>query len=386
MTQVSETDAIVAGAGVWGCTVARTLADAGLRVLVLERRSAPGGNCRCRRDPESGAEVHVYGSHIFHTSDPKTWAFVNRFTAFNGYQHKVLARHAGRTYFMPLGLALVNAFFGKELAPAEVPAFIAAETASAGLPGTPRNFEEQAISFVGRRIYEAFIKNYTAKQWGRDPKELDASIIRRLPVRASYDVNYFSDVLQGIPRWGYNALFDEMLSHPNIDLRTGVDFLKERPKLPAGKHVFYSGPVDELLGWRFGPLPWRTLRFELENAPVADWQGTSVVNYVDADVPYTRIHEFKHFHPEDAETMARPCTTICREYPATWKPGDEPYYPVNDAASAALLGEYRAAAAREFPDVTVGGRLGGYRYLDMDKSMTDAIATAEAFLKKLRNA
>ena len=385
MTPVFGYDAVVAGAGIWGCTVARVLADAGLAVLVLERRSAPGGNCRCEKDEASGAEVHVYGSHIFHTSDSKTWSFVNRFTAFNGYQHKVLARHAGKTYFLPLGLALLNSFYGLELKPGEVADFIAAEVAKSGIPGTPRNFEEQAVSFVGRPVYEAFIKNYTAKQWGCDPKELDASIIRRLPVRASYDVNYFADLLQGIPRWGYNALFAEMLHRTGITLRCGTDYLAERKHIPSGVPVFYSGPVDELLGFRFGPLPWRTLRFERETLPVADFQGTSVVNYTDADVPYTRIHEFKHFHPEDAETMRRPFTAVCREYPAAWKPGDEPYYPVSNPQSDALLARYREEAAREFPGMTVGGRLGEYKYYDMDKSVARALETAETFLKK-RNA
>ena len=385
MTPVFGYDAVVAGAGIWGCTVARVLADAGLAVLVLERRAAPGGNCRCEKDEASGAEVHVYGSHIFHTSDSKTWSFVNRFTAFNGYQHKVLARHAGKTYFLPLGLALLNSFYGLELKPGEVADFIAGEVAKSGIPGTPRNFEEQAVSFVGRPVYEAFIKNYTAKQWGCDPKELDASIIRRLPVRASYDVNYFADLLQGIPRWGYNALFAEMLHRTGITLRCGTDYLAERKHIPSGVPVFYSGPVDELLGFRFGPLPWRTLRFERETLPVADFQGTSVVNYTDADVPYTRIHEFKHFHPEDAETMRRPFTAVCREYPAAWKPGDEPYYPVSNPQSDALLARYREEAAREFPGMTVGGRLGEYKYYDMDKSVARALETAETFLKK-RNA
>ena len=376
MTPVFGYDAVVAGAGIWGCTVARVLADAGLAVLVLERRSAPGGNCRCEKDEASGAEVHVYGSHIFHTSDSKTWSFVNRFTAFNGYQHKVLARHAGKTYFLPLGLALLNSFYGLELKPGEVADFIAGEVAKSGIPGTPRNFEEQAVSFVGRPVYEAFIKNYTAKQWGCDPKELDASIIRRLPVRASYDVNYFADLLQGIPRWGYNALFAEMLHRTGITLRCGTDYLAERKHIPSGVPVFYSGPVDELLGFRFGPLPWRTLRFERETLPVADFQGTSVVNYTDADVAFTRIHEFKHYHPEDASVMAAPSTIICREYPQAWKPGDEPYYPVDTPESRERLALYRAEAAK-VPNLVVGGRLGEYKYYDIDRSIDRALEAAQ---------
>ena len=366
----------------WGCTVARVLADAGKRVLVLERRKAPGGNCRCETDSETGIEAHLYGAHIFHTHLPEVWSFVRRFTEFNGYQHKVLARHAGRTYFMPLGLTLVNAFYGKNLLPSELPGFIAKEAASANLSDVPRNFEEQAIAFVGRPLYEAFIREYTRKQWGCDPKELDASIIRRLPVRASYDVNYYTDTLQGIPLHGYNALFTAMLDHPLIELQCGVDYLQEKKCLPHDLPVFYSGPIDEFFGYKFGPLPWRTLRFEREMKPVADWQGTSVMNYVDADVPFTRIHEFKHFHPEDKERMACPKTIICREYSAPWHPGDEPYYPVNSPASAQLLSRYQTEA-RKIPSLVIGGRLGECKYYDMDQAIGRALQVAKESLQTM---
>lgn len=378
--EVSGYDAIVAGAGLWGCTLARVLADAGKRVLVLERRDAPGGNCRCETDPVTGIEVHLHGAHVFHTRLPGVWSFVRRFTEFNGYQHKVLARHAGRTYFLPLGLALVNAFYGKDLLPSELPGFVAREAAAAGAPAEPRNFEEQAIALVGRPLYEAFIRGYTRKQWGCDPKELDASVIRRLPVRASYDVNYYEDHLQGIPLHGYNAVFSAMLDHPLVELRCGVDYLRERGRLPHGAPVFYSGPIDEYFGYRFGPLPWRTLRFEREEKPVPDWQGTSVVNYVDADVPFTRVHEFKHFHPEDKERMARPVTIVCREYASAWRPGDEPYYPVDSAASSRLLARYRSEAAK-IPDLVIGGRLGEYKYYDMDRTIGRALEAARGFLR-----
>lgn len=367
-------DAIVAGAGIWGCTVARVLAEAGRRVLVLEERSAPGGNCRT--ETVDGIEIHTYGAHIFHTHLPEVWKFVNRFVTFNGYQHKVLARHAGRTYFLPLGLTLVNSFYGKNLAPAELPAFIAAEAGHALKSGhAPANFEEQAIAFIGRPLYDAFIKNYTAKQWGTDPRNLDASIIRRLPVRASYDVNYYTDSWQGIPAQGYNSLFAALLDHPSIELRTGVDYLKERAVLPRDVQTFYSGPIDRLFDYKFGALPWRSLRFERETLPLADFQGTSVMNYVDADVPFTRIHEFKHFHPELKDVMAMPKTIICHEYPADWKRGDEPYYPVMNAASAALLARYQAEAAK-LPNLVIGGRLGEYKYYDMDQSIARALAAA----------
>ena len=375
---MGQIDAIVAGAGIWGSTVARVLAEAGLKVLVLEKRSAPGGNVRCETDPKTGIEVHAYGSHIFHTHLDDVWAFVRRFVEFNGYQHKVLARHAGRTYFLPLGLALVNQFYGRDLKPSELPDFIAAE-AGMSFSGEPRNFEEQAIAFVGRPLYEAFIREYTRKQWGVDPKTLPASIIRRLPVRASYDTNYFSDTRQGIPLSGYNSLFDRLLDHPSISCEYGVDWVVRKNEFPKDVPVFYSGPIDTLFGFRHGPLPWRSLRFERETLAMADFQGTSVVNYTDADVPFTRIHEFKHYHPEDAAAMSAPGTVICREYPKTWREGDEPYYPVDTPQSREILALYQADAAK-IPGLVVGGRLGEFKYYDMDRSVGCALAAARSFL------
>lgn len=381
---MQEVDVIVAGAGLWGCTVARVLAEAGRKVLVLEKRDVVGGNVRCATDPETGIEVHTYGSHIFHTHLDDVWNFVRRFVAFNGYQHKVLARYNGKTYFLPLGLTLVNQFYGLDLTPAELPAFIRAEAAKAPATDGAANFETQAISFVGKPLYDAFIREYTRKQWGTDPKNLSADIIRRLPVRASYDVNYFPDYRQGIPLSGYNSLFDRLLDHPNVSVRcrTGFHFgTVAELGLPAATPVFYSGPVDALFDYRFGALPWRSLRFETERVAVPDFQGTSVVNYTGAEVPYTRIHEFKHYHPEDRAVMEAPSTIVCREYPKTWQPGDEPYYPVDTAASRELLARYRAEAAKT-PNLIVGGRLGGYGYYDMDRSIGNALETAAAFLER----
>ncbi len=374
-----EINAIVAGAGIWGCTVARVLAESGRKVLVLERRAACGGNVRCETDPETGIEIHSYGSHIFHTGNDAVWNFIRRFCEFNGYQHKVLARYNGRTYFLPLGLALVNSFYGLELTPSELAGFLAKEIAASGIEDETPSFETQAISFIGRPLYEAFIREYTRKQWGMDPKLLPASIIRRLPVRSNYDINYFPDYRQGIPVDGYNSIFSRMLDHPGITVECNRAFELAAADLPQDVPVFYSGPIDELFSHRFGPLPWRSLRFERERVAMVDFQGASVVNYTGADVPYTRIHEFKHFHPEDGVVMSSPSTIICREYPKTWTFGDEPYYPVDMAESRALLERYRAEAAKH-PRLIVGGRLGGYRYLDMDKSIADALATVERTL------
>ena len=352
-------DAIVAGAGIWGCTVARRLAESGRRVLVLEKRSVVGGNVRCETDKETGIEVHSYGSHIFHTHIPEVWEFVNRFVKFNGYQHKVLANYKGKIYYLPLGLAIINKYFGVELKPGEVADFMADEAHS-------------------RAIFDAFFRGYTSKQWGKPPEEIDPLIIKRVPVRSNYDVNYFNDYNQGIPLTGYNSLFERLLDHPNIEVRCNAGI-----RLEGGSHkvggddlpnvpVYYSGPIDALFDYKFGHLPWRTLRFETEKLAVKDYQGTSVVNYTEAKVPYTRIHEFKHYHPEDSAVMNSSKTIIMREYSAAWKSGDEPYYPIDNAESRSLLARYQEVASR-LPNLVIGGRLGGYKYYDMDKSIEAAL-------------
>ena len=357
---MQSVDAVVAGAGIWGCTVARRLAELGRNVLVLDRRDAVGGNVRCETDPATGIEIHLYGSHIFHTHIPEVWEFVNRFVKFNGYQHKVLARYHGRTFFLPLGLALINKFFGVELSPGEVEEFMKDEAHSSA-------------------VFDAFFRGYTSKQWGRPPELIDPSIIKRVPVRSNYDVNYFNDHCQGIPLAGYNSLFERLLDHPSITVRLGTELRLDGPVLKAGGDalpkvpVYYSGPLDALFGCRLGHLPWRSLRFETEWLDVADYQGTSVVNYTEADVPYTRIHEFKHYHPENSAAMSARRTVIMREYPCEWKPGREPYYPVDCAESRALLERYRELASK-VDGLVVGGRLGGYRYFDMDRSIEAALA------------
>lgn len=352
-------DAVIAGAGIWGCTLARRLAEARRKVLVLEKRPVVGGNVRCETDKETGIEVHSYGSHIFHTHIPEVWEFVNRFVTFNGYQHKVLAKYKGRMYFLPLGLALINKFFGIELAPVEVADFMADEAHS-------------------KAIFDAFFRGYTSKQWGKTPEEIDPSIIKRVPARSNYDVNYFNDYNQGIPLTGYNTLFDKLLDHPNITIRCNAEFRLEDDKFKVngdelpGVPVYYSGPIDALFGYKFGALPWRTLRFEAEKLPIKDYQGTSVINYTEADVPYTRIHEFKHYHPENMAVMSLPKTIIMREYSSSWVIGDEPYYPIDSSESRDLLAIYQNEAGK-MQNLVVGGRLGEYKYFDMDKSIDGAL-------------
>lgn len=385
----SQFDAFVAGAGIWGCTVARRLAEQGKRVLVLEKRPVVGGNVRCEIDPSTGIEVHTYGSHIFHTKIPSVWSFVNRFVSFNGYQHKVLAWYKGRAYYLPLGLPLINKFFGVELKPGEVGAFLDGTFTPPGAdhlsPGADRR----------QAIFDAFFRGYTSKQWGKAPEEIDPSIIKRVPVRSNYDINYFNDYWQGIPMEGYNALFERMLDHPGITVRTNASLKLEEgafviadgsgrdgmriPCADGSVRVYYSGPIDALFGYKYGSLPWRTLRFECEVLDEIDHQGTSVVNYTEAEVPYTRVHEFKHYHPEPVGPLSQAenlkslkRTIVMREYSATWQPGDEPYYPVNNPESEALLKRYQEEA-KACPNLVVGGRLGAYRYFDMDKSIEAAL-------------
>ena len=376
-----DADILVIGAGLWGCIVARELAEAGNRVLILEARSLPGGNARSQIDAATGIECHCYGAHIFHTSDEEVWEYANRYTRFTDYRHTVLTVHEGRVYAMPLGLTLINAFYGKNLKPFEVPEFIRTEVAKAGLSGEPKNLEEQAISLIGRPLYEAFIKGYTQKQWNADPKDLPAFIIRRLPVRANYNIGYFNDPHQGVPYGGYFGWFNALLDHPNISVIYNTDYLALRPQLRGDLPVFYSGPIDAYFNYRHGELPWRGLRFEWERKPVQDWQGTTVMNYADSDVPYTRIHEFKHFHPERKEVYASEKTIICREFPADWKRGDIPYYPVNADSVNALLKKYQDDAAAT-QGVVFGGRLGEYRYYDMDKVIRRALDQVREWLAR----
>ncbi len=363
---------IIVGAGIWGCVMANRIAtDLNTPVTVIDRRDHIGGNCHSSFDKATGIECHCYGSHIFHTSLPEVWDYITQFTTFNNYRHKVLITHKGRVYAMPINLFTINALYNKNLTPTEAEAFLAAEIARDSVV-TPANLEEKAISLIGRPLYEAFIKNYTRKQWEKDPCELPASIINRLPFRTCYNMDYFSDTWQGIPTDGYDALFHKLLDHPNIQIRLNTDFKEIRSQLASDTTVIYTGMPDAFFDYKYGELEWRSLNFEWETVPVHDFQGTSVMNYADADVPYTRIHEFKHYHPERKEPYACNSTVICREYPATWKVGREAYYPVNDARNTTIYEKY-AAEASATPNLILGGRLGAYRYWDMDKAIADAL-------------
>jgi UDP-galactopyranose mutase len=365
-------DLAVVGSGFFGLTIAeRCASELGLRVLVLDRRNHVGGNAYSEAEPETGIEVHKYGAHLFHTSNERVWNYVNKFTAFTGYQHRVFSTYEGRVYPMPINLGTICEYFGKAMSPDEARALVAEQSTEVER-GTARNLEEQAISLIGRPLYEAFIRGYTAKQWQTDPRDLPPEIITRLPVRYTFNNRYFSDTYEGLPVDGYTAWLTRMADHPNIEVRLDTDFFDMRDELVGSVPVVYTGPVDAYFGNCEGELSWRTLDFELEVKPIGDFQGTSVMNYADTDIPYTRIHEFRHFHPE-RKHYPTDKTVIMREFSRFAGSKDEPYYPINTAEDRERLLKYREMAKRE-PGVLFGGRLGTYKYLDMHMAIGSALS------------
>ena len=379
---MSTPDLVVVGSGFFGLTIAeRCATELGLNVLVIERRHHLGGNAYSEAEPETGIEVHVYGAHLFHTSNEKVWDYVNRFTKFTSYQHRVFAKYQGQVYSFPMNLGLINQFFGRSHTPDEARALIAEQSSEIATEDAT-NLEEKGISLIGRPLYEAFVKGYTAKQWQTDPKHLSADIITRLPVRYNFENRYFNDTYEGLPVDGYTAWLTRMADHPNIEIRLETDFLDAENGLAAefkGKvPIVYTGPVDEYFGNSEGRLSWRTVDLEAEVLDVDDFQGTSVMNYNDIDVPWTRIHEFKHFHPERTYLPGK--TVIVHEYSRAATEDDEPYYPINTAEDRATLLKYRELAKQE-PMVLFGGRLGTYKYLDMHMAIGSALSMFENKLK-----
>lgn len=353
----------MAGAGLSSAVIARTLAERGHRIEVFESRSHVAGNCHTARDPGSGVMVHVYGPHIFHTDDDEVWAYVNRFMRFLPYVNRVKATTGGAVYSLPINLHTINQFFGRTLSPSQAATFIG----SVADPRItePRSFEDQALRFIGRDLYEAFFRDYTRKQWGVEPSTLPASILKRLPVRFNYDDNYFSHRHQGMPEHGYTAMVEAILDHPGIEVHLET---RLAPGAQADfDHLFYSGPVDGFYGHDLGALPYRTLDFERFDV-VGDFQGCAVMNYCDEREPFTRITEHKHFAPWERHEAS-----ICyREFSRACGPGDTPYYPVHLLAGDGMLQTYLARAAAE-PKVSFVGRLGTYRYMDMDVTIRAAL-------------
>lgn len=357
---------LLVGAGLSGAVIGRELAEAGHECRIIDSRDHVAGNCYTARDPATGVMMHVYGPHIFHTDDEGVWDYVNRFCEFVPYQNRVKSTTQGAVYSLPINLLTINQFFGRTMRPNEARAFIADQ---ADLTITdPQSFEDQALRFVGRPLYEAFFKGYTEKQWGCAPSELPASILKRLPVRFNYDDNYFFHRFQGMPRHGYTPLIERILDHPGITVELNTPY--DPAMATDADHVFWSGPLDGYFDYGLGRLGYRTLDFERFDHQ-GDYQGCAVMNYGDREVPYTRITEHKHFSPWESHEGS-----VCyREFSRAAEPGDIPYYPIRLVDEKALLGDYVDLAERT-PGVTFVGRLGTYRYLDMDVTIREALTTA----------
>ncbi|MBQ9308025.1 MAG: UDP-galactopyranose mutase [Clostridia bacterium] len=368
-------DFLIVGAGLYGAAFAREATDAGKKVLVIDRRDTIAGNVYT--EEIEGIHVHRYGAHIFHTNNSEVWQYVNRFATFNRFTNSPVANYHGELDSLPFNMYTFNRMWGV-VTPAEAAEKIEQQRREAGIT-EPKNLEEQAISLVGTDIYEKLIRGYTEKQWGRPCTELPAFIIRRLPVRLTFDNNYFNALYQGIPVGGYTKMVEHMLS--GVEVRLGVDYLKDRAALDAlAERVVYTGPIDAFFDYSEGTLAYRSVRFETELLDIPNFQGNAAVNYTDRETPWTRIIEHKWFEfGKDAQGNDLPKTVISREYSSEWKPGDEPYYPVNDAQNNAVYEAYRKRAQAQ-DRVIFGGRLGEYKYYDMDKTIEVVLAKAKEVL------
>ena len=370
MEALRSSDVVVVGAGLFGLTIAERVATAtGKRAIIIDRRDHIGGNAYSYTDESTGIEVHKYGSHLFHTSNPRVWDYVREFTEFNSYQHHVFALHQGQVYSLPINLGTICSFFGRSFSPNEA-RFLIETQQDADAGEAAENFESKAISLIGRPLYEAFIQGYTHKQWQTDPRYLPAEVITRLPVRFSFDNRYFNDRWEGLPLQGYTHWMQRMADHPLISLHLGLSFEDIRHLVTDSQLVVYTGPLDAYFGFRYGHLGWRTLDLDVEVVNTPDFQGTSVMNYSDVGVPWTRIHEFQHLHPERANDSGR--SVIMKEFSRRAERDDEPYYPINTHGDRSMLHQYRDAAKQE-RNVLFGGRLGTYQYLDMHMAIASAL-------------
>ena len=368
-------DYLIVGAGLYGSVFAREMARAGKTSLVIDKRNHIAGNVYTEK--VEGINFHKYGAHIFHTNNKAVWDWLQDFTVFNRFTNSPVANYHGELYSLPFNMYTFNKMWGVAT-PAEAEAKIAEQRAE--IKGEPRNLEEQAISLVGRDIYEKLIKGYTEKQWGRDCRDLPAFIIKRLPVRLTFDNNYFNALYQGIPVGGYTKMVESILDDPHITVQTGVDFFEHPELREQAEKIVYTGPIDAYFDYRLGYLQYRSVRFENEVLDTPNFQGNAAVNYTDRETPWTRIIEHKWFEfGKDENGQDLPKTVISREYSSEWKPGDEPYYPVNDAANSALYEKYRTLAEKE-DKVIFGGRLGEYKYYDMDQVIAAALEKSRALI------
>ncbi|MCW7462934.1 UDP-galactopyranose mutase [Leptospira limi] len=373
----SQFSVVVVGSGFFGSVIAeRVASELKRKVLVIEKRNHIGGNCFSEVDPETGIEFHTYGTHIFHTSNEKVWNYIHKFTEFNNYFHQVLTTYQNKVYQMPINLETINQFYNVNLKPFEVDDFLAKEKAKDKIDSPPKNFEEKAISLIGRPLYEAFIRGYTKKQWNKDPKDLPEFILNRLPIRKNYNESYYYSRWQGIPKDGYGKIFERMLSNPLITTQLNTNYFDIKDKISKDVILVYSGPLDQFFEYKFGKLEYRTLRFESEVHPYDDYLGTSVMNFAEESVPYTRIHEPRHLHPE--RTYGQKTLTI-KEY-SSLDDGTNPYYPINDEKNSNLVKKYREEA-QSLKNVYISGRLGDYKYFDMHETIASALGLFEDKIK-----
>ena len=372
---------VVVGSGFFGLTIAEQLASQlEIPVVVIEKRNQIGGNAYSSIDQETGIEIHEYGSHLFHTSNQGVWEYVNRFTSFNNYIHRVKTTSKSQVFSMPINLHTINQFLGKALSPDEAREWLSFNTE--GISNSEvHSFETKAISLIGLPLYEAFIKGYTEKQWQTDPKLLPEEIISRLPVRLNYDDRYFNDTYEGLPSSGYLAWMQNMTKNPKIVIITGLDFFDIKNQLSPDQQIIYTGPIDRYFNYSEGVLGWRTLDFKKQILDSPDFQGTSVMNYADLDVPYTRIHEFKHLHPEREYRTDK--TIIMYEYSRTALASDEPYYPINSPVDRRILERYRILSGM-VKNTHFGGRLGRYQYLDMHMAISSALQMSRELIDNYR--
>ncbi len=361
----------IIGAGLFGSVIAERVSSLlKLPIIIVDKREHIGGNCFAFNEPSTGINCHKYGAHIFHTSDKKVYNYLSSFVEFNCYRHQVMTRSNGRIYQMPINLKTINQFFDVCLTPQQCKEFLEKKIAQSHID-SPANLEEQAISLIGEELYNAFIRGYTAKQWQRDPKDLPSYIINRLPFRTNFNSDYFSDSYQGIPIGGYQNLFDKLLCNPLIKVFLNTSYNDIKKEIKSDDLIIYTGAPDELFDFRYGKLEWRSLDFKWEIHNVSDFQGIAVLNEADDDVLYTRTHEFKHFHPENKETYELGRTVICREYSKEYKEGDTPYYPIDTNRNRKIYAKYKILADRT-RNLYLGGRLGMYKYMDMDKTVRAA--------------
>lgn len=376
---IKDAKYLIVGTGFFGAVIAERIAnDLKEDVVIIDKRSHIGGNSYSEVDAKTGIEIHTYGSHIFHTSDKRVWEYTNKFCSFNNYRHKVLTEYKNHIYQMPINLNTINSYYGINLKPYEVEEFLNKEITRANITN-PSNLEEKAISLIGQPLYEAFIKGYTRKQWNVDPKELPASIITRLPVRYDHNYFYFNDEWEGIPKEGYHSIFTRLLDNEKIHLNLKTDYFDIKEHVNKNCLLIYTGAIDGLFDYKFGQLSWRTLKFEKEIMNVNDFQGTTVMNYAEESVPYTRIHEFKHFHEE--RDYPQGSTVIFKEYSLNLnKAFNEPFYPINTKKDNEILNQY-LTEAKKHPNIILGGRLGTYKYLNMDTVIGLALDTYEEKIK-----